>query len=303
MSPARRGPQTTTAARAAAIEAQHTTDAASALADASEFLATRPVEHNLVLTILHERVRSGAAGRYWIVRDAGEVRAVALQSPVGWSATATPCTRGLAIALASSMAATVGGDGAAIELPGFGAEAATAAWFAGEWTERRAVAALPREGQRLYQLTSLVEPTGVPGRLRVAETHDRARLLPWMLGFVTDTRQDRDGVDALLDSLLDTRRLSIWEVHGEPVSMCSATAPVAGVVRIAAVYTPPSQRGHGYASVAVAALSARVLDAGCTAALYTDLGNTVSNAIYRRLGYEAVQELVRYRFGDDASVW
>jgi predicted GNAT family acetyltransferase len=30
--------------------------------------------------------------------------------------------------------------------------------------------------------------------------------------------------------------------------------------------------------------------------LYTDLANAVSNSIYRRLGYRAVAEVLRYRF-------
>ena len=34
--------------------------------------------------------------------------------------------------------------------------------------------------------------------------------------------------------------------------------------------------------------------------LYTDLGNPTSNAIYRAIGYEAVAELLRYRFGGPA---
>jgi uncharacterized protein len=30
--------------------------------------------------------------------------------------------------------------------------------------------------------------------------------------------------------------------------------------------------------------------------LYTDLGNPTSNSIYRRIGYRAVAECLRYRF-------
>ena len=74
-------------------------------------------------------------------------------------------------------------------------------------------------------------------------------------------------------------------------------------MRVGAVYTPPSRRGHGFASAAVGALSAHILALGCTPVLYTDLGNATSNAIYRRIGYRAVQELVRYRFGDAATDW
>ena len=63
------------------------------------------------------------------------------------------------------------------------------------------------------------------------------------------------------------------------------------------MYTPPELRGRGYASACVAALSARELDEGrrfCF--LYTDLSNPVSNAIYQRIGYTPVSDVVDYRF-------
>ncbi len=49
---------------------------------------------------------------------------------------------------------------------------------------------------------------------------------------------------------------------------------------------------------ASAALSRRQLDAGHQCVLYTDLANPTSNSIYRRLGYEAISEVVRYAFRD-----
>jgi len=37
-------------------------------------------------------------------------------------------------------------------------------------------------------------------------------------------------------------------------------------------------------------------DAGFRCILYTDLANPTSNSIYRRIGYRAVAEGLRYRF-------
>jgi len=62
---------------------------------------------------------------------------------------------------------------------------------------------------------------------------------------------------------------------------------------IGAVYTPPRFRGRGYATAAVATLSRQLLDGGRSSCfLYTDLANPVSNAIYRRVGYEPLQDVV-----------
>jgi predicted GNAT family acetyltransferase len=62
------------------------------------------------------------------------------------------------------------------------------------------------------------------------------------------------------------------------------------------VYTPPKLRQHGYAGACVGAMSAELVARGLRCILYTDLANPTSNSIYRKLGYEAVAELVRYRF-------
>ena len=78
--------------------------------------------------------------------------------------------------------------------------------------------------------------------------------------------------------------------------MAGGRSAVEGVVRVAGVYTPPGQRGRGYAEACVHALSQHLRDSGYRAALYTDLANPTSNSIYRRIGYRAVAEVLRYRF-------
>jgi hypothetical protein len=66
--------------------------------------------------------------------------------------------------------------------------------------------------------------------------------------------------------------------------MAVSRAPVVGVIRLAGVYTPPEKRKHGYASACVHALSKQLIDAGYRCILYTDLANSTSNSIYRRIG-------------------
>ena len=73
----------------------------------------------------------------------------------------------------------------------------------------------------------------------------------------------------------------------------SSGAHLNPAVTIGFVFTPRELRGRGYASRLVAELSQAQLDAGrgfCV--LYTDLGNPTSNAIYQRVGYELVEEVV-----------
>ena len=90
-------------------------------------------------------------------------------------------------------------------------------------------------------------------------------------------------------------QLWLWQ-DGEPLSMAVSREPVADVVRVTEVYTPPNKRKRGYAAACVHALSARLRNAGYRCILYTDLANPTSNSVYRRIGYRAVAEALRYRF-------
>jgi predicted GNAT family acetyltransferase len=256
---------------------------------AGEFLASRPVRHNLVLSLLHNRVAHPRPGRYWTVREDGHTLGVVFQSPTDYPALVTPIPAAAVPAAVAAVAET------GVRLPGVMGEAATAARFAGHSTERHKSGAHPSAGQRLYQLDRLVPPPAVPGRLRPAERPDRSLILDWVHAFDVETGDKLQSSEEVVDRQLAANQLWLWE-DGAPHSLAAHTAPVANVVRIQAVYTPPEQRGRGYAAACVAALSARLTDSGHVCALYTDLANPVSNSIYRRLGYRAVDEVVRYRF-------
>ena len=89
----------------------------------------------------------------------------------------------------------------------------------------------------------------------------------------------------------------LWTLDDRPVSMAMLRAPAAGVSRIGPVYTPPASRERGFGS-AVTAAAARL--AHCSGirevVLFADLANPVSNAIYRRIGFETVTDFVRIDF-------
>jgi GNAT superfamily N-acetyltransferase len=261
------------------------------LAAAGDFLGARPVVHNLIFTLLHARVAHPEPGRYWVVEDGGEVVGVVFQSPLVFHATVTPLPEHVVPEVVTACAA------AGADLPGVTGEAGTAARFAGAWTEHHSSAARPVEGQRIYEVDRLVPPAGVTGRLRPAEPTDRDLLVAWIQAFEADIGHSL-GVDPTeaVDRRLPSGHFWLWDDDGS-VSLCARTEAVCGVARIQAVYTPPDRRRRGYAAACVAALSARVLGDGDRCILYTDLGNPTSNGVYRRIGYRAVVECLRYEFG------
>ncbi len=268
------------------IEVRTTADAAEVLREAGAFLVSRPVEHNVILSILHSRITHPEVGRYWWLVDDGVVVGVAMHTPFSFSATATPMRRELARALVAATDPPV---------PGFIGEAATAAAYAGAWAQRHRVPVAPTDGERLFQLDGAREVGRAPGVLRPAVPGDRSVLVEWLEKFGDDTGHALEDSEVVIDRYLDERSVWLWIDDG-PVAMARAAPVVAGVARIGPVYTPPEQRGKGYATTCVERLSRHIEDGEHIAILYTQLTNPTSNAIYARIGFEPVLEVVRYRF-------
>jgi hypothetical protein len=99
-----------------------------------------------------------------------------------------------------------------------------------------------------------------------------------------------------------SRHLMLWEVEGSAVSMAGYAGPTPNGIRVAWVYTPPNNRGKGFAGACVAALSQKLLDDGrkfCF--LYTDLANPVSNHVYQKIGYVPVTDATVYSFSEEVQ--
>jgi predicted GNAT family acetyltransferase len=185
---------------------------------------------------------------------------------------------------------------AGVSLPGVNGEAATAAAFAGQWSERTKSAATPFQGNRLYELLEAAEIPNLEGKLRQAGPQERGLMILWSRAFQHEIGESDYHIERRVDRGVAAGQLWVWDRNGEAVSMAISRGPVQGVVRVAGVYTPPEKRKHGYATVCVHGLSKKLRDAGYRCILYTDLSNSTSNAIYRRIGYRAVAEALRYRF-------
>lgn len=187
-------------------------DPAQVLERAGPFLASEPVLHNLVLTLLHTSVAHPRPGRYWCVTESirpGGVVGVVFQSPLDFLATFTP----MPDAAARAAAEAIREDGVA--LPGINGEATVASRFAGTWAELCHQPVVPVEGQRIYELDELVPPTGVPGHLRAAEptNGDRRLLMEWTRAFESEVGDciPRHDPGAVVDRRLAAGCLWLWD--------------------------------------------------------------------------------------------
>jgi GNAT superfamily N-acetyltransferase len=253
-----------------------------------DLLAGDPVGHNVVGTKLADAICYGEPGRYWIALLDGVPAGLAVQQPAD-----TP------LAVAPMLAELAAATAAAIDVPlhGVFGPAGTASQFAEAWAGLRKIPAVLTAEERVYEVRDLRFPDGVAGALRRAAAADRDLLLSWLPGFEAEA----DWAQSDPAAIFVTRRLAAGEVwiwdDGGPASMAARTETVAGVSRIQAVNTPPERQRHGYASAAVAALSAGVLAQGLRCVLNANVTNTVATSVYQRLGYQAVCDVRRYQFG------
>jgi len=179
------------------------------------------------------------------------------------------------------------------ELPGASGAPATARALASGWRARTGGETRCQRGMAMHALERVTDPPRPPaGRLRLADRSERELMIEWWQAFAeeADSPGGRQAA-ASVDARLGRRALLVWDDGGGPVSLVALSPPVARVVRIGPVYTPPGRRRRGYAGMAVAEVSRRALVGGARACmLFTDLANPTSNKIYKEVGYR--------RFGD-----
>jgi predicted GNAT family acetyltransferase len=160
----------------------------------------------------------------------------------------------------------------------------------------------PRAGldQRMLTTDTITQPSAIPGHMRAATVNDLDLVSSWIGAFSAEAIPGQPTSPTQRETLrrrLETAPATIWlwDVGDRPTSLCWQSLPAAGVVRISAVYTPPAERGRGYASANVAALSQQALDQGVELVmLYTDRTNPTSNKIYEAIGFRHVGDAMEW---------
>lgn len=187
-----------------------------------------------------------------------------------------------------------------VAIPGVMALAPVSVAFAELWQRLQICEAKRGKDLQLLALGEAPRVPDMPGALRVATAADVPILTAWSGEFFPEVGlpdAERVLFVAHLDEAIAAGRMWLWEVEGAPVSMLCHSETTARSARIGPVYTPRPHRGRGFTSAAVAGLSARLLAGGRSwCLLFADVGNPVSAALYRRIGYEDVCLYREYRF-------
>ncbi len=184
------------------------------------------------------------------------------------------------------------------QLPGVLGPSEDSRLFAASWANKTSSGYQVRTELIAHQLTKVLAPRGVPGRMRYAELSDRGTLVDWAAGFQRETGiTHKPPPEVIMESYIHDRSTCVWDVDGEITSMVIIIRGTPSGMRIGGVYTPKDQRGRRYASALVAAASRHILDQGKSHCfLYTDAANPTSNYIYRMIGYEPVGAFTEYQF-------
>lgn len=271
------------------------------LAEARAFLVEREAEHNLILGIagtLRDHPAVYQDPPYLaIVRDPGAVRLVALRTPP-WNLVLSECATLDAVGLVVDD--LVGGA----KLPGVLGPTETAGAFAQRWSAATGCRAVIDVAERIFRLSRVIPPSPPDGMWRLASGGDRRLIGDWLLAFSAEALPSEprpQDLYAVVDRWVERvgRTMYLWEADGRVVSMVGVSSPTPHGIRVGPVYTPPNERGRGYASALTAAASQDQLDAGrAFCFLFTDLANPTSNHIYQEIGYEPVSDVNMYRFRD-----
>ena len=275
-----------------------TADTAEFLGVAGEFLRAEAARNSVMLTVTADLEAAGpGAGDDgmlfgWQQAERGPLTAAFMHTP-GYPVMLSAMSEAAAAGLARDLTA------AGRRVPGINAAQEAADAFTAAWRDSTGDTVTVHRRMRLFRLARLAPPAPRPeGSARPATGTDRDLLAAWFAAFELEIGEGAEhDHHADVDRRLGYGGITLWEAGGVPVSVACLTRAVGGMARIGPVYTPPDLRGRGYAAGATAAVSQAALDAGVRdVVLYTDLANPVSNALYERLGYRAVEDRVVLSF-------
>lgn len=180
---------------------------------------------------------------------------------------------------------------------------ATAKAFAEAWSAHTTTAHRLHQSMRVFELRQVIPPPQPVGKARLATEQDIPLLAQWRYDFAIEANVDQLTLEQAHErTALQVAKAAdyVWQAAADapPTCLVATSRRTAHGIVIGPVYTPPDQRGCGYASALTAFVSQAMLDSGYQfCALFTDLANPTSNSIYQKIGYRPLNDFSDYRFG------
>lgn len=185
------------------------------------------------------------------------------------------------------------------DVPGVLGERNAVEFFLKEWMRHTGQEAELQMEQGIFRLNQLKTIQKQKGQLIEADASYQSLVENWLEQYGKETGENHVAGRAkeLAESLIEDQRLHLWIVDGTAVSMASRARTTKNGATINAVFTPDQYKRKGYASQAVWHLTDKLLHSGYSfCSLYTDLANSTSNSIYKKIGYEKIGDSIVYHF-------
>lgn len=153
--------------------------------------------------------------------------------------------------------------------------------------------------QGIYAISKLNNRNLKYGTLREMKAEDKELAKEWIQNFYKSANHislTPVKIENTVMELLKNRSLYVWEDH-IPVAMVGIVRRLANTAVLSYVYTPNQYQNQGYATTCVYALTQKVLDIGYEkCCLHADLDNPISNAVYKKIGFELIDRQCIYKY-------
>ncbi|NQW19781.1 MAG: GNAT family N-acetyltransferase [Chloroflexi bacterium] len=168
--------------------------------------------------------------------------------------------------------------------------------FADEWERLTRCNLEIRTNLRLYDCIKVANVELAAGHSKQATQDDFELVKHWRQAFRNDVNSTIGTTDEVIRCHINEGRYYLW-VTEHPASMAHLAGETVNGGMIGAIYTPPEQREHGYATAVTVAATQVILDRGKKfAILYTNLANPTSNSIYQKIGYKPITDSTAWKF-------
>jgi predicted GNAT family acetyltransferase len=153
---------------------------------------------------------------------------------------------------------------------------------------------------RVYECRAVIPSASIPGELYQATLDELEMVTQWTFAFMEETFPHQllepQIIQALVRNRVKDGEIFLWN-HDLPVCMAAKTRPTMNGISINYVFTPNQYRHNGYATACVAKITQTLLSSGYKfCSLNTDLANPTSNSIYKKIGYNPIQDMNSYLF-------